>query len=166
MGPVSIRDATPADYDGIRSVTLAVYVGEGLAGPDYQPTLADVEDRARHTDLVVALAGDELVGSVALAWHGSAYAEITAGPEEAAFRMLAVSARARGRGIGRSLVQACVDRARAGGVRRIVISSEPAMQAAHRLYASTGFTAEPARDWSPYPGVDLLCYVLDLAQTS
>jgi ribosomal protein S18 acetylase RimI-like enzyme len=162
MEPVTVRAARPQDYDAIRDVTLEVYIGAGLAGPDYRATLADVEDRARHTDLLVAVSGDRVVGSVAFAWHATAYAEITAGPDEAAFRMLAVSPEARGRGTGRALVQACVDRARAAGVRRIVISSETTMVAAHRLYVSMGFQRDPVRDWSPHPGVDLICYVLRL----
>lgn len=162
MAEATVRAAGPQDYDAIRDLTLEVYVGGGLAGPDYRATLADVEGRARCTDLLVAVVDDRVVGSVALAWHGAAYAEITADPEEAAFRMLAVSPLARGRGIGRALVQACVDRVRSAGVRRIVISSEPSMLAAHRLYASMGFWRAPARDWSPQPGIDLLCYILAL----
>lgn len=162
MEPATVRIAVPRDYDAIRELTLEVYVGGGLAGADYEATLADVEDRARHTELLVALVEETVVGSVAFAPHGTAYAEITTGPDEAAFRMLAVYPDARGRGIGRALVQACVDRARSAGVRRIVISTEPGMQAAHRLYAALGFRREPVRDWSPTSGIDLLCYVLAL----
>lgn len=162
MEPATIRSAGPGDYDAIRALTLEVYVEGGLAGPEYAATLADVEDRATRTDLLVAVLDGTVVGSVAFAWHATAYAEITAGPDEAAFRMLAVAPAARGRGIGRALVEACVDRARAAGLRALVISTEPEMLAAHRLYAAMGFRSEPTRDWSPLPGIDLLCYVLPL----
>ena len=163
MEALTVRAAGPQDYEAIRVLTLDVYIGGGLAGPDYQVKLADVEDRARYAELLVAVVGDRVVGSVAFARHATAYAEITTHPDEAAFRMLAVSPEDRGRGAGRALVQACIDRARSVGVRRIVISSEPIMLAAHRLYASMGFQREPSRDWSPLPGVDLVCYVLMLA---
>lgn len=164
MAQLTVRDALPADHDTIRDLTLGVYLGEELADEGYAATLADVEHRAVHAELMVAEVDGVLVGSVAYARHGSAYAEITRGPEEAAFRMLAVLPEARGHGAGRALVLACLDRARSAGMRRIVISTETGMQTAQRLYYGLGFRREPERDWSPHPGVDLLCYVVDLAE--
>jgi len=158
-----VRPAVPEDYDEIRDLTLSVYLGEGLAGPAYQDSLADVEGRAKDAELLVAAAEEVLLGSVALAWHGSPYAEITRGADEAAFRMLAVRPEARGRGVGRALVVSCLQRARARGMGRMVISTEPLMRAAHRLYDDLGFRRAPERDWSPHPGVDLLCYLLELS---
>ena len=55
-----------------------------------------------------------------------------------------------------------VPRARAAGKRRTVISTDPRMTAAHRLYERLGFTRLPERDWSPVPGIDLLVYARDL----
>ena len=79
--------------------------------------------------------------------------------------MLAVSAAARGRGAGEALVRACVDRARALGRTRMVLSTQRSMHAAHRVYERLGFTRNPARDWNPLPEVDdilLLVYELTL----
>jgi ribosomal protein S18 acetylase RimI-like enzyme len=73
-----------------------------------------------------------------------------------------VDAAARGRGVGELLVTACLDRARAAGKRRVVISTDPRMTSAHRLYERLGFTRLPERDWSPMPGVHLLVYARDL----
>lgn len=162
MAQLTVRDARPADHDAIRDLTLGVYVGEELTDERYAATLAVVAHRAEHAELLVAEADGVLIGSVAYARHGSAYAEITRTPDEAAFRMLAVLPQARGHGAGRALVLACMDRARAAGVNRIVISTETGMQAAQRLYYGLGFRREPARDWSPHPGIDLLCYIVDL----
>ena len=44
----------------------------------------------------------------------------------------------------------------------MVISTDPRMTAAHRLYERLGFTRLPERDWSPMPGVDLLVYAREL----
>ena len=44
----------------------------------------------------------------------------------------------------------------------MVLSTDPRMTAAHRLYERLGFTRLPERDWSPMPGVDLLVYARDL----
>ena len=76
--------------------------------------------------------------------------------------MLVVDPAAQGRGVGELLVTTCLDRARAAGKRRMVISTDPRMTAAHRLYERLGFTRLPERDWSPVPGIDLLVYARDL----
>ncbi len=77
-------------------------------------------------------------------------------------RMLAVSSVARGRGVGRMLTTACLDRARRDGCTRFVLSSGPRMTAAHRMYEGMGFLRTPGRDWSPVPGVELVTYALEL----
>lgn len=76
--------------------------------------------------------------------------------------MLVVAPDQRGHGIAGALVRECLDRARAAGCRRMVISTEPEMHAAHRLYRRLGFLREPARDWSPVEGVELLVYARPL----
>jgi len=159
LNPV-VRLAVEADYPRIGELTVTAYLGDGVSGPDYRAELSDVAGRAGQADLFVAELDRVVVGSVAFVRHGSPFAEITTGPEEAAFRMLAVSPEARGLGAGELLVRACLDRARAVGCTRVVISTGPLMHAAHRLYVRLGFQREPSRDWSPKPGVDLICYQL------
>jgi ribosomal protein S18 acetylase RimI-like enzyme len=102
-----------------------------------------------------------IVGSVALVLTGD-FGEITQSEEEAAFRMLVVDPAVQGQGVGELLVSTCLERARAAGKRRMVISTDPRMTTAHRLYERLGFTRLPERDWSPLPGVDLLVYARDL----
>lgn len=46
---------------------------------------------------------------------------------------------ARGRGLGRALLQAAIDEAQAWGVQRVALSVTSAARAAQRLYASAGF---------------------------
>lgn len=77
--------------------------------------------------------------------------------------MLAVAAEARGAGVGEALVRACVDRARAlDGVSALVLSTQPAMLGAQRIYARLGFVRTPERDWAPVPALTLLTYRLEL----
>ena len=54
--------------------------------------------------------------------------------------MLVVDPSVRGRGVGELLVTTCLERARAAGKRRMVLSTDPRMTAAHRLYGRLGFT--------------------------
>jgi hypothetical protein len=44
----------------------------------------------------------------------------------------------------------------------MVLSTDPRMVSAHRLYERLGFTRLPERDWSPMEGVHLRVYALDL----
>jgi ribosomal protein S18 acetylase RimI-like enzyme len=76
--------------------------------------------------------------------------------------MLAVSAAARGKGVGGALVRACIDRARESGFTGLRLSTQRNMGPAHRIYVRIGFERTPERDWSPVPGVDLLTYALTL----
>lgn len=154
-----MRDATPADYDGVRDVTLRGYLGDGFGDDAYAVALADVSGRARHAEILVASLGDEpaVVGAVALATWPSPVAEV--GREhEAVFRMLAVAPEARRHGIGASLVLECIRRAQQARATALVLSSMPTMTAAHRLYRRLGFERLPDRDWSPRQGVDLVVY--------
>jgi hypothetical protein len=43
-----------------------------------------------------------------------------------------------------------------------VISTDPRMVSAHRLYERLAFTRLPERDWSPLPGVRLRVYAREL----
>lgn len=163
--PVVVEDAVPADWPRIAELTVAVYRDERLASDEYLPQLADVAGRAGRSQLLVARwddgDGGRVVGAVALVLEGD-FGEVTASDDEAAFRMLVVDPAARGLGVGELLVRECLDRARAAGKRRVVLSTDPRMTAAHRLYGRLGFTRLPARDWAPRPGIDLLVYALEL----
>jgi ribosomal protein S18 acetylase RimI-like enzyme len=138
-----------------------VYVHGGLVSPDstYVPELRKAADRAASAELLVAEVKGEVTGAVAYAAPGSPYAELAA-PDEAEFRMLAVLERARGNGIGRALVQACIDRARNAGLAALRLSTQPNMQSAQRMYERMGFERTPDRDWSPVPGLTLMTYIL------
>lgn len=164
MSEFSIRPATPADYDAIGRLCVAAYVDAGFvpAASDYAPVLADSATRAREATLLAAVdAVGTIIGTVTFCRPGSSYAELPQ-PGEAEFRMLAVSSEARGRGIGEALVRECLGRARAHGDDAIVLSTQTAMRAAHRIYERLGFVRVPERDWYPVPHVRLLCYRLAL----
>lgn len=158
-----VRVAQPQEYDAIGELTARAYLDDGLvpAGTDYQLTLRRAADRAEHCELLVAVDDETgaLLGTVSFVRAGSAYSEV-ATDGEAEFRMLAVARSARGRGIGRLLAQACVERSRAAGATRVVISTSTDMTPAHRLYESLGFSRLPERDWRPAPNVQLIAYAV------
>lgn len=158
-----VRAARPADLDAIAALTVAVYRDGGFAKGDYARTLADVRDRAEHTDLIVAVdEAERVIGSVALVLHGGPYAEVSTGEQDAEFRMLVVDMAQRSSGVGTALIEECLGRARTAGKSRMVLCTALEMTAAHRRYAAMGFRRLPDLDWSPMPEVSLLGYVLDL----
>jgi ribosomal protein S18 acetylase RimI-like enzyme len=159
---VSVETARPEDFPRIAELTVGVYVDGGLASPRYAPELADVAGRAQRAELLVVRDADgRIIGSVALVLSGD-FGNVTTSDDESAFRMLVVDPTAQGRGIGELLVRTCFERARTAGKRRMVISTDPRMTAAHRLYERLGFDRLPERDWTPEPGIDLLVYARDV----
>jgi ribosomal protein S18 acetylase RimI-like enzyme len=170
---IEIRPAVAADYARAGEICVAAYRADGQlpppgvlgVGADYSSTLANVADRARTGEVLVAVLDGAIVGCVTLLRAGSPYAEI-AQPGEAEFRMLAVAPEAQGRGVGAALVTACLDRAAEQGYAAMAICTRDTNVAAQRMYARFGFTREPKRDWSPGPGIDLLAMRVELAGSS
>jgi len=168
MDGFTIRAAGPGDYDRLGELTAAAYLDDGLldfgADDPYIAVLRDVARRAAHADVLVAVdeTGDVLGGVAFVAGPGQ-FADI-ARAGEAEFRTLAVAPAGRGRGVGTALVTECIDRARGLGRDRVVLSTQPLMHSAHRIYERFGFARVPERDWSPVADLTLLVYALDLAR--
>ncbi|WP_437047403.1 GNAT family N-acetyltransferase [Streptomyces sp. enrichment culture] len=166
---IVIRKAAPADYAPLGEITARAYLRDGLLdfgeSDAYLAALRDVAGRAAAAEVLAAVEGERVVGGVTFVPSGGPMADI-ARPGEAEIRMPAVAHAARGRGAGEALVRACVERARAvEGCVRVVLSTQPAMRTAHRLYERLGFVRTPERDWNPLPEVDgitLLTYALAL----
>ncbi|MGW0935462.1 GNAT family N-acetyltransferase [Streptomyces sp. NPDC002666] len=164
---IAIRPIETAEHALLADITAEAYLGDGLLefGTDdpYLVQLRDVPRRAAEAEVLVAAdARGRVLGGVTYAAPGNPWADIAAA-DEAEFRTLAVSREARGAGAGEALVRACIDRARGtAGVTGIVLSTQPKMYGAHRLYGRLGFVRTPARDWSPVADLTLLTFRLEL----
>jgi GNAT superfamily N-acetyltransferase len=84
--------------------------------------------------LLGARDGDELVGYACLYWHFSS----TRAVETVLMNDLFVSEAARGRGVGRALIEASAAIARERGAAKLEWSTAPDNHTAQRLYDSTG----------------------------
>ena len=115
-------------------------------------TLEDA-DRALLTDpagriqgvggvVLIARLGAARVGCVALVPTGDGVFELS---------KMAVSPAVRNRGVGRSLIRAAIDTARALGAASLFLGSSTKLPNAVHLYESVGFTHVPAERIGPMP---------------
>jgi ribosomal protein S18 acetylase RimI-like enzyme len=160
---LEVREAQPDEYEPLGELTVAAYATLPGGGEDgYAGHLRNVRRRAATCPILVAVEDDRLLGGVTyVPGPGTPWSEAET-DDEAGFRMLAVSADARSRGVGEALVRACVERARDEGRRGIVLLTREDMTAAHRLYERVGFRRDPGRDWEVEPGFTLRCFALGL----
>lgn len=153
-----IRRAQPGEWQAISELRVHAYsTGHGLTDEtdSYVHALREVPAHAREGDVLVAYAGDSLVGTVSVFAAGSAYADIAL-PGEVEFRFMAVEPARWGRGLGAALVQAVFDGwGTAAVVCRVIDGNAPAAA----LYERLGFTRDPERDEEVAPGVLLRAYV-------
>ena len=84
--------------------------------------------------ILVATIGDEAVGVCAL---------VPEGDETYQLAKMAVSPAAQGRGIGRMLGEAAIERARSMGARQVILFTNDVLEPAMNLYRSLGFERIP-----------------------
>jgi ribosomal protein S18 acetylase RimI-like enzyme len=143
---VEVRRADLADADLVGGLTERVYRQGGWTDEEYSKLLLDGRSRIEEAIVLVATVAGALVGTVTMALPASRFANVgRAGEVEV--RMLAVAEAARGRGVASLLMDACEVLARDEGFTAVVLSTEPDMYAAHRLYQRRGYVRQPDRDW-------------------
>ena len=160
-----VREAVEGDLEEVGRISVEAYVAAGQleqgVGNGYERVLSDAGARYREALLLVAVRGDDLVGTVTICPTGSRFSEI-GGPGEVEFRFLAVRPSAWGSGVGTALIQACHDYARDVGATRLAICVRDTNAGAMSMYLKRGFARLPERDFQPVPGVDLLALHKDL----
>jgi len=167
-----IRPVRPEEYETLGSLTVAAYHALPDLYPDsetsaretdYDRQLRDVARRAEVSCVLVAVGPDDgLLGGVTyVRGPDDPYSEeLSEG--EAGMRMLAVDPAKQGRGAGKALVRACLDRARAARRERLVLHTGPRMPTAIAMYEKLGFARRPDLDFTPVPDVNLIAYAFEL----
>ncbi|WP_405485567.1 GNAT family N-acetyltransferase [Nocardia sp. NBC_00511] len=92
--------------------------------------------------VLIARLHGEAVGCVALVAEGDGAYEVS---------KMAVTPRVRGRGIGRVVLRAALDHARAQGANSLFLASNSQLASAVHLYEAMGFTHVPPSDLPPSP---------------
>jgi len=169
---LSIREAVPEDYEELsRLITDAYQEFAETLGDDwegYRDDLADIARRAAQGSQLVAETEERPVGTVT--YYPPREDEPTASewwwwPKGFAYlRALGVDPATRGRGVGRALTIACIERARADGAAGIALNTLSFMPAATALYEGLGFRQTGGNvEWG---GGKLLSYIQNIDQIS
>ena len=157
--PVTLRSPVPGDLGLIIHRQAVLYAQEYAWDWTYEALISKILgefaanfDPSKEDGWIAERAG-EIVGSIFLMKSDD--------PAVAKLRLLYVEPSARGSGLGRRLVDTCIERARQLGYRRLTLWTNDVLTAARRIYETSGFrlTREyPHRSF----GRDLVGQVWDL----
>lgn len=159
---MQIRPAKDGELDIVASLVVDAYAEYAARmSPDAWSTfaqdIANVRGRLGDGLLLVAERDGRLVGSVTLYldWRG-------AQADSCAVRLLAVPPDERGTGVGRALMEHCIDHARGAGKDRVILTTTQEMEEGRDLFERLGFMRDPSLDHMPAPGVRSEGYSLKL----
>jgi ribosomal protein S18 acetylase RimI-like enzyme len=145
-----VRLAQPQDLPTVTRLMAAFRDHLGLAGPSDAEVETGVERLLGDPETEFLLAAADGADPAGVAQLRFRYGIWRAGGD-CLLEDLFVDERARGAGLGRALVAATLDRARARGCRRVELDVNEANAAAQRLYESFGFSSTS----NPYGARDL-----------
>lgn len=132
-----LRGLEPGDLGMVVARQGLLYAKEYGWGRDHEALIAEIVARFHQSfdpakdDAWIAEADGAMVGSIFLVRGDT--------PGAAKLRLLYVEPDARGMGVGRMLVEACVARARTLSYRRLDLWTVTTLSAARRLYQQAGF---------------------------
>ncbi len=160
---LEIRHAREDELDIVASLAVDAYAeyAERMS-PDawssFAQNIANVRGRLTDAEVLVAVRDGAIVGTVTLFtdWRG-------AQQDTYGVRLLAVPPQHRGTGVGRALMDHCIERAKADGRDRVILTTTQEMESARDLYEKLGFVRDRSLDHETAPGVRSEGYVLKLA---
>lgn len=129
---IEIKNYTQAHYDDFRRLNFA-WIAEHwqLEQRDYEE-MEQIRDGVDGGFMLVALCNGQVVGTIAFfAMDGNDY--------DYELAKFTVDKRLRGKGIGRMLIEAALDKAAAQGKRRVYIITNKLCYSAIHLYEQYGF---------------------------
>jgi ribosomal protein S18 acetylase RimI-like enzyme len=134
----TIRQARPEDEAELRDIDAATWAADVSPAPPPSADAAFFGGRIAPADVLVAETGRVIAGFAAL---GQSH-PLASRSHVLEIRALAVHPARQRCGVGRRLVEACIEQARSRDARKLSLRVLGGNAAARRLYASCGFTVE------------------------
>jgi ribosomal protein S18 acetylase RimI-like enzyme len=164
---VIVRDALVQEVNDVASLTVEAYreYSHALTPDNWEimrTNLSNVAAIAKQGCLIVAQRDQALVGSVVYHPPGASDSRLFQ-PEWASLRMLAVSPRHRGQGIGQQLSLECIRRAKQDKAEVVGLHTSELMAAARQMYEKLGFKQEI--ELPRHFGIQYWRYVLKLTES-
>jgi len=158
MNMYSIRPARSEEFTIIGELMVTVYSGlPGFPTPAEQPSYYNLlrnvgllTEKPEVSLLVATTPSDEIAGTVVYVGDIQHYGSggiATREYNSAGFRLLAVTDAARGKGVGKLLTQACINKARQQGRSQLILHTTLAMQTAWKMYERLGFSRSEDLDF-------------------
>jgi acyl-CoA thioesterase I len=147
MVPVRAADSSSVNPAQLELLLHRVYVEGGFTDAKVASTSFAAAAVFERGQLLVTRDGSAALTGMVIVVTPESRARRIAAEDEVEMHLLAVSAEHRKAGIGRALVDAAVDFARAKRFGKMVLWTQPTMADAHRLYERSGFARASARDF-------------------
>jgi ribosomal protein S18 acetylase RimI-like enzyme len=157
---ITVRAARPDEYAEVDRLVEAAYTHD-YGRRDHSDDMHHAAFRARTYDVLVAVEGVRILGTVTVRRPGGPVLHEDFGDADADLRLLGVDPTARRRGIAATLMRRVIEDAAAAGYADVTLKTGPDMHGAHRLYEALGFERAPEHDglWVGGERVfDLLAY--------
>jgi ribosomal protein S18 acetylase RimI-like enzyme len=165
---LDVRPIHAEEYEEAGRVTALAYEEFAVPGDpswdEYLRRLADIGPRAGRALVLVAVEEDRLLGTATLELDqriDGGHERDPLPPGEAHIRMLGVDPGARHRGIGRRLVEGCIEESKRAGKQILTLGTTQKMVSAQKMYESLGFRRGPDQVFDD--GFRLLTYELPLS---
>jgi ribosomal protein S18 acetylase RimI-like enzyme len=172
---IEVRRVRPNEYEEAGEVTVRAYreFGPQNTGDpdlrerdehswdDYFGRLRDVEGRDKVAVVLIAIEHGKILGTATLELDGRIDTEQgELEPGQVHLRMLGVDPAARGRGVGKLLMEASLEESRSAGKKVFTLNTTERMTAAQNMYEALGFERDPDHVFPD--GFVLLSYSLKL----
>ena len=142
---MEVRPGIEGDAAAVAALWTAAYTDDPRGGRTTPYSVEEFQFALREGEVLIAEAGQEVVGVIVLYVGGVRDGQVAAAGELELSR-LAVAESHRRLGIGRRLAEDCIRLAGERSGSLLVLWSRLEQADAHRLYASLGFARRPDRD--------------------
>jgi ribosomal protein S18 acetylase RimI-like enzyme len=135
-----------------------VFVQDGYTEKSYAGKFFISSELRKRGDIKLAMSSSGHLLGMAVFVPPTSPACQVAKTDEAEIQLLAVYPESRGHGVGSSLINVCEQQAVSCGYFKMVLSTQPAMKAAHRLYEKQGYRRNPKRNWTRHEDKKFFVY--------